>query len=234
MAEAVVNPPTKIVCELRRWVESDRKTADMAPSAISPPKWDAGFNTLKREKLFRNPPTDRTVYPALAEAFEPHVDSFNAVFEKGGFLDKGIQDIGTKVFLDGDPNNLRRGPPRNRLHVRIREWFLDRAALPPSNKFSTTNREIYPAECRERHSSYKGRFRVRLEVKVNDGDWKEMIRDLGQVPIMLRVGFPRRTFRPMPMLTAPLSPTDVTWSHVRLHNLYSTRRSRKSLEVTLS
>lgn len=38
----------------------------------------------------------------------------------------------------------------------------------------------------------------------------------------------------MPKLTASFSPTDVTWSHAHLHNLYSTRRSRKSLEVTLS
>jgi len=158
----------------------------MAPIGLSNPKWSTNFETTRREKLFRSPPKDKTAYPALAEAFVPHIDSFNAVFEKGGLLEKGIKDIGTKIFLDGNPNN-KDGQPRNRLHVRIREYFFERSILPSSNKFSTTNREIYPAECRERHSTYRGRFRVRLEVKVNEGEWVEMIRDMGSLPIMLRV-----------------------------------------------
>lgn len=158
----------------------------MAPSALGTAKWSTNFETSRREKLFRNPPKDKTAYPALAEAFVPHIDSFNAVFEKGGLLEQGIKDIGTKTFLDGDPY-ARDGPPRNKLHVRIREYFFERSTLPTSNKFSTTNREIYPAECRERHSTYKGKFRVRLEVKVNEGDWHEMVRDMGSLPIMLRV-----------------------------------------------
>lgn len=159
----------------------------MIPAAAASSSWDAGFNTVKREKLFRNPPKDKTVYPALAKAFEPHVDAFNAVFEGGGFLEKAIEDIGTKTFLDSDPYSSKGLTPKNRLHVRIRECFFDKSVLPTSNKFSTKNREIYPAECRERHSTYRGRFRVRLEVKINDGEWKELIRDMGHFPIMLRV-----------------------------------------------
>lgn len=159
----------------------------MAPSA--PPtntKWSTNFDTVRREKLFRNPPKDHTAYPALAAATRPHIDSFNAVFEKDGLLEQGIKEIGTKVFLDGDPYGVGERQ-RNRLSVRIREFFLEKSVLPPSNKFSATNREIFPAECRERHSTYRGRFKIRMEMRVNDGEWKESVRDLGYVPLMIKV-----------------------------------------------
>jgi len=156
----------------------------MAP-APTDTKWTNDFNTVRREKLFRSPPKDHTAYPALQEAVRPHIDSFNAVFEKGGYLEQGIKDIGTKIFTEGD-HAAYDGTVKNRLHVRIKEYFLDKSMLPPSNKFSTQNREIYPAECRERHSSYRGRLRIRWEVKINDGEWQEYIRDMGFLPLMLK------------------------------------------------
>ncbi|KAB8346180.1 hypothetical protein FH972_023226 [Carpinus fangiana] len=158
----------------------------MAPKQPDSREWSTSFDTVKREKLFRNPPKDKTAYPQLAEAFEPHIQSFDAVFEKGGLLDESIKDIGTKTFLDGDPYSRDTAAPRNRLQVRIKDWFFDKSTLPQSNKLSTTNREIYPAECRERHCSYVGRFRIRLEYRVNDGEWKETVREMGKLPIMLR------------------------------------------------
>lgn len=159
----------------------------MAPSAEpTNTKWSTGFDTVRREKLFRNPPKDKTAYPSLAVITKPHIDSFNAVFEQGGLLDESLKDIGTKVFLDGDPS-IQQGQPRNRLSVRIAQWFLDKSVLPTTNKFSTINREIYPAECRERHSTYRGRLRIRVELKVNDGEWKDTVVDLGHLPIMVKV-----------------------------------------------
>ena len=147
--------------------------------------WSDKFDTTRRQRLFQNPPKDRTAYPALFDAIKPHIESYNAVFEQGGYLEQGIKDIGTKTFLDGDPYNR---DPRtcNRLSVRIREYFLEKALLPSTNKV-TTNREIYPAECRERHATYRGRFRIRMEMRINDGEWKETIRDMGHLPILLRV-----------------------------------------------
>lgn len=168
----------------------------MAP-APTDTTWTVNYDTLRREKLFRNPPKDHTAYPALAAAIRPHIDSFNALFEDSKVLEAGLKDIGTKTFLDGEPETPeqrkarqaggRRPPKRNRLNVRIREVFLEKPALPPTNKFNTRNRNIYPAECRERHATYRGRLRARLEFQVNNGDWKESVRELGQVPIMLRV-----------------------------------------------
>ncbi|PYH41453.1 DNA-directed RNA polymerase I core subunit RPA135 [Aspergillus saccharolyticus JOP 1030-1] len=169
----------------------------MAPSATETDTiWSVNYDTLKREKLFRNPPTDHTAYPALAASIRPHVDSFNALFDGPKTLEEALKDIGTKTFLDGDSETPeqkkariaegRKAPRRNRLNVRISEVFLEKPALPPTNKFATRNRNIYPSECRERHATYRGKLRARIEWQVNNGDWMESVRELGQVPIMLR------------------------------------------------
>ncbi|KAI9840719.1 MAG: DNA-directed RNA polymerase I subunit RPA2 [Sclerophora amabilis] len=154
----------------------------MTTSRSTNTEWSAEFDTARRERLFRNPPTDHTAYPALQASVQPHIESFNALLDKGGLLEHAIRDIGTKTFLDGTSTDAH----RNSLSVRLKELFIDRAELPPSNKFSTRNREIFPAECRERHATYRGKFKGRLEYKVNDGSWRESVRDLGQLPIMVK------------------------------------------------
>ena len=150
-------------------------------------QWSTEFDTLRREELFRNPPTDHSPYPLLQKAIAPHIESFNAVFEKDGLLAQSLKDIGTKTYLDGDD---RLGPAgKNKLTVRIKEVFVEKAMLPASNKFSTRNREIMPAECRERHVTYRGKMSARLEYRINGGDPVEFIRELGQIPLMLKVCF---------------------------------------------
>jgi DNA-directed RNA polymerase I subunit RPA2 len=151
----------------------------MAPAATKT-QWSTEFDTARRQRLFQAPPADRTAYPTLA-----------ATVAKGGLLELGIKDIGTKVFLDGDPYaQPGETGERNRLHIRIQEIFLDKSTLPQSNKFALKNRTILPAECRERHATYRGKLRARIEWKVNNGDWQESVRELGHVPIMLRVRQP--------------------------------------------
>lgn len=167
----------------------------MAPSATNT-EWSVQYDTLRRENLFKNPPKDHTAYPSLAESIRPHIDSFNAIFEDSNILEEALRDIGTKTFLDGIPESNEqkkvrvaaglRPPKRNRLSLRVKEVFLDKASIPVTNKFSTKNREIYPSECRERHATYRGKLRARLQYRVNNGDWVEHVRELGQVPIMVR------------------------------------------------
>lgn len=159
----------------------------MAPVPTST-KWSTDFDTARRQKLFQNPPKDRTAYPTLAAAVDPHIHSFNQIFAKGGHIEEAIKEIGTKVFLDGNPyaqpEDVGR---RNRLSVKIMDVFLDKSVLPSTNKVSISNRNILPAECRERHVSYRGKLRARLHYRINNGDWVEAVRELGQVPIMLKV-----------------------------------------------
>lgn len=163
----------------------------MAPLPKST-QWSSETGTLRREHLFQNPPKDKTAYPALSDALQPHIQSYNALFERTRLVEAALKDIGTKIFLDGKIN-----PPQaygegrfrrrqNRLSVQIREVYLDKAALPPINKVSIRNRKIYPAECRERHATYRGKLRARVAYKLNDGEWTETDRDLGQMPVMLK------------------------------------------------
>lgn len=168
------------------------------PAAISPTntQWTAEFDTRRREKLFQNPPKDHTPFPALVEAIQPHVESFNALLDSSKLLEAALKDIGTKTFLDGEQETPQQKAQRqqdgqlprkrNSFGARIREVYLEKAALPATNKFSTKNRDIFPAECRERHASYRGKLRARLEYRLNGGEWRESIREMGQLPIMLR------------------------------------------------
>lgn len=147
--------------------------------------WSHEFETLRRQDLFQNPPKDRSAYPVLQAAIAPHIQSFNAVFEKGGLLSQALRDIGTKTFFDGDE---KAGPlGKNRLNVRIKEIIVEKSLLPSANKVSTRNRQVLPAECRERHVTYRGRMYARLDYWVNDGDRTEIIRDVGKLPLMLMV-----------------------------------------------
>ncbi|KAH6659944.1 RNA polymerase Rpb2 [Truncatella angustata] len=154
----------------------------MAPAATKT-EWDHEYNTLRREKLFRNPPQDHSAYPLLQLAVNPHIESFDAVFEPDGLLARGLADIGTKVLLDGDSRASPAG--RNRLQLRYRSVHLQKSQVPPANKFAR-NREILPAECRERHVSYRGKLSAALEYRINGGDWQEFSRELGNLPIMIK------------------------------------------------
>ncbi|CZR68875.1 DNA-directed RNA polymerase I polypeptide 2 [Phialocephala subalpina] len=157
----------------------------MPPAASSPTSttWTHEFDTIRRENLFRNPPKDHSAYPALKAAIAPHVESFNALFGKDGLIAQGLLDIGTKTYLDGDD---RAGPAgKNQMTIKIKDVFVEKSMLPPTNKFSTRNREILPAECRERHVTYRGKMSARFEYRINNGDPVEFIRDLGQLPLML-------------------------------------------------
>lgn len=158
----------------------------MAPSKEpTSTKWDHEYHTLRREKLFQNPPTDRTAYPLLQLAVNPHIESFNALFRPDrrsgpnakSLLAHALADIGTKTYLDTEANKLT---------IRYKDVSLQRSTVPPTNKFART-REIFPAECRERHVTYRGKLSATFEYQINDGEPQEFTRDLGQVPIMIKV-----------------------------------------------
>ncbi len=156
--------------------------------------WDHEFNLLRREKLFKNPPTDHTAYPALQLAVDPHIESFNALFTsrdgRPGLLDHAIAEIGTKTFLDGDDRAPVAG--KNVLQVRYKNVTLQRSEVPPSNKFAR-NRDIYPAECRNVMLPHRGKLTATFEYRINGDDPIEFERDLGQVPIMVKAGTPQRS-----------------------------------------
>lgn len=158
----------------------------MTPSATET-QWSHEYDTIRRQDLFQNPPADHTAYPALQLAVDPHIESFNGIFRddgKPGLLAHGLVDIGSKTFLDGNDGTGLQG--RNRLSIRITAVALQKPQLPPSNK-SARNRDVLPAECRERHVTYRGKLSATFEYTINGGDPMEFTRDLGQVPVMVKV-----------------------------------------------
>ncbi|KAI5778499.1 hypothetical protein EDC01DRAFT_634600 [Geopyxis carbonaria] len=152
-------------------------------------KPNTSFDTIERERLFREPPQDKSAYPALIAAVQPHIDSFNAVTTEGGLLDLSRLDIGVKSVFDGKDGNLgNKISCRNLAHwqsVRIDKVFIGKSRLSDRDKTSL-KREIYPAECRERHITYRGKLSVRLGIKVNNGSWFFHDRECGNMPLMLR------------------------------------------------
>lgn len=148
--------------------------------------WSVEYETVRRQKLFQKPPSDRSAYPSLAAAVKPHVESFNALFENLKLVEEGLKDTGIHTVVDGDPRDTSKDLARNKLDLRVTDVVLEKPVLPPSNKFSVRHREIYPSECRERHVSYRGKLKVKLEWRTNNGDWHESWREMGNMPIMLR------------------------------------------------
>ncbi|ODV96448.1 hypothetical protein PACTADRAFT_16580 [Pachysolen tannophilus NRRL Y-2460] len=144
----------------------------------------AQFKTLEREERFREPPTDKKeLYPFLVDAVAPHVGSFNALTEglDGGLLNLAVKDIGTRTVFDTN-DEKRLG---NKLEIRVDSVELGKPAVPQNDKISI-NRRTYPSECRERMSTYRSRFMLKLAWRVNDGEEISEIREAGQVPIMLK------------------------------------------------
>jgi DNA-directed RNA polymerase I subunit RPA2 len=72
------------------------------------------FDTLAREKSFKNPTNSGSTFPILNEFVKPHLESFNALFDDSalpigdgngsGLLSLAIKDIGERVVFDGKGN----------------------------------------------------------------------------------------------------------------------------------
>ncbi|EDO17794.1 hypothetical protein Kpol_541p37 [Vanderwaltozyma polyspora DSM 70294] len=162
---------------------------------IKPPSTGrtADFRTLERESRFINPPKDKSAYPLLQEAVQPHIGSFNALTEgsDGGLLSEAIKDIGEKVIFDGksngaDEENINEGYLGNKLSISIEQVSI---AKPTSNDgvSSAVERKFYPSEARQRLTSYRGKLLMKLKWSVNDGE--EVLTDMrdgGGLPIMLQ------------------------------------------------
>ena len=162
---------------------------------IKPPSQarTADFRTLERESRFINPPKDKSAYPLLQEAVQPHIGSFNALTEglDGGLLNLGVKDIGEKVVFDGKPLNsedeiTNSGYLGNKLSVSVEQVSI---AKPMSNDgvSSAVERKVYPSESRQRLTSYRGKLLLKLKWSVNNGEENLFeVRDCGGLPVMLQ------------------------------------------------
>lgn len=155
---------------------------------IKPPKArTADFRTLERESRFINPPKDKSAYPLLQEAVQPHIGSFNALTEgpDGGLLNQAVKDIGEKVVFDGKSTGS--DYLGNKLSLSVEQVSITK---PMSNDgvTSAAERKVFPAEARQRLSSYRGKLMLKLKWSVNDGNDEVFteVRDCGGLPVMLQ------------------------------------------------
>ncbi|QEU61969.1 Rpa135 [Kluyveromyces lactis] len=148
----------------------------------------ASFRTLERESRFINPPKDKSAYPFLADAVQPHIGSFNALTEgpDGGLLNLGAKDIGSKVIFDGKGSDTNPNYLGNKLSLSIEQVSISK---PTSNDgvSSAVERKVFPSESRQRLTSYRGKILLKLKWSVNDGEETfTEVRDCGGLPIMLQ------------------------------------------------
>ncbi|AET38153.1 DNA-directed RNA polymerase I core subunit RPA135 Ecym_2421 [Eremothecium cymbalariae DBVPG len=148
----------------------------------------AHFRTLERESRFINPPKDKSAFPLLQEAVQPHIGSFNALTAgvNDGLLNQGVRDIGTKVLFDGKASSENPNYLGNKLALNIEQVSITKP-LSNDGVSSAVERKVFPSECRQRLASYKGKLLLKLNWVVNDGEetYTE-VRDCGSLPIMLQ------------------------------------------------
>lgn len=106
----------------------------------------------------------------------PHVASFN--FMTDGGLEKAIADIPPVHF---------ELPNGDRLCLKVEGAAIAKPHFPAGTVIAKDLR-IFPKECRQRVASYRGRLTVQFSWSVNDRDPNVVTKDLGDIPIMVKVG----------------------------------------------
>ncbi|KAI0268303.1 hypothetical protein BC834DRAFT_821739 [Gloeopeniophorella convolvens] len=158
------------------------------------------FNALTRENTFRNPPSSQSSVPILNEFVAPHLESFNALFDDSGLpsgdgdgrglLSLAVRDIGERVVFDGT-GQVATGRSSNgwgnRLSIWIEQVSIARPMVPDKDH-SAVERRVFPAEARERLTSYRGRMTAKICWKVDQPGQavRSLTKDCGLVPIMVR------------------------------------------------
>ena len=121
------------------------KMPSTAPKAVPPlptAKIKPTFQTLIRDHSFKYPSTAKSEYPALQEAVQPHIDSFNAITAQN-LLEIAVRDIGKKTIFDH--KSAENGGRGNKLTFWLEDVQLSRPAL-TSRERTSLNRRLYPAE----------------------------------------------------------------------------------------
>jgi hypothetical protein len=100
------------------------------------------FETLIREHSFKYPSSPSSLFPALQEAVQPHIDSFNAI-TADNLLEIAVRDIGKKTAFDHKTD--ANGGLGNKLTFWLEDVQLSRPTL-TNRERTSLNRKLYPAE----------------------------------------------------------------------------------------
>lgn len=145
------------------------------------------FKTLERQSAGVTP-GHAPEYPDVHNMTLPHIMSFNSIWEKAGPSTPSLVDLATSLIL---PQTVFDHKPieGSKFGNRMTYWVTDiKLEHPSSSTRSTTSthRLTYPAECRQRSESYRGKLSCRLHYQVNDNPPVSEERSMGQLPVMVR------------------------------------------------
>lgn len=99
------------------------------------------------------------------------------------------------MLEDGLLEGLKDGPP---VYLalpngdKVALWLEDVCIYQPTVPTGTIgvkNYKIYPTECRQRGGTYKGKIIVKLGWSINGKKQEILEKDLGEIPIMVKVNF---------------------------------------------
>ncbi|XP_014250350.1 DNA-directed RNA polymerase I subunit RPA2 [Cimex lectularius] len=103
----------------------------------------------------------------------PHVDSFNYLLDEG--LDLICKDL-TPVEIEVNNSTVR---------LNITEIQLLPPTVPP-NLIGVSKQEVWPTECRQSASTYKGRLIIKVSWYVDGVQMPPICKELGMIPIMIK------------------------------------------------
>ncbi|KAF9520714.1 hypothetical protein BS47DRAFT_1370286 [Hydnum rufescens UP504] len=156
------------------------------------PKIPSSFRTLEREHQFRHPSRNGSDVPILEELVAPHIESFNALFEDAGgrgLLDLATENIEPRVVFDGKGRTGETSGQAgwgNKMEIKIQSVFVARPMASERQHLPTTDTRLYPAEARERLTTYRGKMVIKLAFRINDGAEEIEAKECGLLPIMVR------------------------------------------------
>ncbi|KAI9205077.1 uncharacterized protein BJ171DRAFT_82715 [Polychytrium aggregatum] len=166
--------------------KSSKAGAEVTPTHPRVKALSSTFRTLERQAEAINPSNDGPHYPKLAELSAPHVKSFDSIFESStgdkSLMEMAIENIGkTTIFNLGSGQKLERSTPK--LEIWIESVSVGKPVIEGTKADSFV---VFPAECRERGTSYKGKMQGKLCWRVNGGPVQSHVRHLGNLPILVR------------------------------------------------
>ncbi|XP_060523346.1 DNA-directed RNA polymerase I subunit RPA2 isoform X2 [Cylas formicarius] len=109
----------------------------------------------------------------LTKLGQPHVASFNYMVNQG--LDQAIKNLVPVEFMVDD----------KKIKLIITGCSLSNPQV-PFGTIGVKNGLIYPTECRQRNSTYAGKFIIDVEWYLDDRPQQPFQKELGNIPIMLK------------------------------------------------
>lgn len=113
-------------------------------------------------------------YKVIQSVSKAHIESFNYVLKEG--LSRAVADIPPCEFAL---------PNGDRVKLELKDAFIGNPMI-SKGTIGVVTPQVYPAECRNRGTTYKGKLDVSLSWSVNNLQQDVVNKTAGEVPIMVK------------------------------------------------